>query len=111
MTKSILLTFAFALFALTTFNVSAANACATCGCADKAAHHHGHDHAKKKPCTKCAEAKAHYDKKKKPCTKCVEAKAYYNKKSSSSSIDHSEKGSLTVRGNYGKTGGTASYND
>ena len=119
MIKSIILTSFFVAFAFIAMPASNANACATCGCAGGAEHSHA-DKAEKKPCTKCAEAKAHYAKtgKKKPCSKCAEAKAHYDKKAEKMPTrtrvydGYSNKGSLTLQsGTSFKSKASAGYND
>lgn len=106
------------LMAFTFIAIPTTSAQAHCGkgCGEKA--------QQQKPCEKCLKAgkpckcaskkpcEKHLGKKpcekhlgKKPCTKNLGATNGYT-----SSVDHSAKGSLTLKSKYGRTGGTASYN-
>ena len=111
MIKTIMLASFLMAFTFIAMPVSSAQAhCGTCS-TEKSQTKPCEKTLSKKPCVKCLEAEAHYKAtgEKKPCVKCAKAKAHYKSKATSS-VDHSAKGSLTLKSRYGKTGGTASYN-
>lgn len=102
--KSIIMAFAFAFIAMTSFS-TLSYACATCGCMEGKAHGHAHQ-GEMKPCEMCV--KGGMDK---PCAKCAESEM----KSKRVLIDdgsYSNVGSLKIQsGQSFKSKAYGNYND